>query len=381
MKVNGIALENFQIVYPEHSDGGYEAFLAGQLAAGVEAATGISLSVKADSEASLGCEILVGNTSRDVFGFVGELGADNFSVSGSGSCVVLTSKVYKGLGEAVNRFLAELRRGEDVTFPTENVYPCETYSAMTFNILYIYHEERWPTVVDLILKYMPDSVGLQEPERHWNAFLLENDKLREHYNVIIFPFRDGRSGTNEIILARKDKYNIKKLVTKWLSDTPDEVSRFEDAKLHRIVNFVKLEDKQNGKCITHVNTHLDHIKESVRAKQARVLLNCVKEFGDETYIITGDFNTTRDCDNNPLAYPMMVTDTGLADSRDIAMYKTERNTIPSDNPRVVIDYLFVSEDAVKVNYYHVCTEQMPTEDGTMIYPSDHCAVYIAYELK
>lgn len=381
MKVNGIALQDFRIVYPEHTDGGYEKYLAQQLASGMEAAWGVSVAVKDDSNAPAAHEILVGNTNRDVSGFVGELGFDDFSVSSDGTHVVLTSKVYKGLGEAVRQFLDWIRRGEDLCVPANNVLPCQTYSAMSFNILYIYHEERWPTVVDLILKYMPDSVGLQEPERHWNAFLLENEKLREYYNVIIFPFRDGRSGTNEIILARKDKYRITKLATKWLSDTPDEISKFEDAALHRIVNFAKLEDKRTGSCITHVNTHLDHILETVRAKQAKVLLKCVKEFGDETYIITGDFNTRRDQDDNPQAYPVMVTDTGLADSRDAAAYATQRNTIPSDNPKVVIDYCFVSESAVKVNYYHVCAEAMPAQNGTMIYPSDHCAVYIAYELK
>lgn len=381
MKINGIALQNFQIVYPEDTDGGYEKYLAQQLAAEIEVVCGVSVAVRNDAETHAAHEILVGNTNRNVSGFVGALGYDDFSVSSDGDHVVLTSKVYKGLGEAVNKFLELVRGGEEVSIPLNNILPCKTYSAMSFNILYIYHEERWPTVVDLILKYMPDSVGLQEPERRWTAFLLENDKLREHYNVIVFPFRDGRSGTNEIILTRKDKYRIKKIATKWLSDTPDEISKFDDAKLHRIVNFAKLEDKETGSCITHVNTHLDHLQETVRAKQAKVLLNCVKEFGDETYIITGDFNTTRDCDNNPLAYPIMVTNTGLADSRDVAAYATQRNTIPSDNPRVVIDYCFVSESAVKVNYYHVCAETMPAQDGTMIYPSDHCAVYIAYELK
>lgn len=381
MKINGIALQDFQIVYPAHTDGGYEKHLAEELAAGIQEAFGLSVSVRNDWGAAAKHEILVGNTNRDASGFAGGLGFDDFTVSSDGFHVVLTSRVYKGLGEAVGRFLDMLRRGEDVSIPSGNVLPCQTYSAMSFNILYIYHEERWPTVVDLILKYMPDSVGLQEPERRWTAFLLENDKLREHYNVIVFPFRDGRSGTNEIILTRKDKYRIKKIATRWLSDTPDEISKFEDAALHRIVNFAKLEDKETGSCITHVNTHLDHLQETVRAKQAKVLLNCVKEFGDETYIITGDFNTTRDHNNNPQAYPIMVTDTGLADSRDVAAYATERNTIPSDDPRVVIDYCFVSESAVKVNYYHVCAETMPARNGAMVYPSDHCAVYIAYELK
>ena len=381
MKVNGIALQDFQIVYPAHTDGGYEKHLAENLAAGIQEACGLSVPVRNDWGAAAKHEILVGNTNRDVSGFAGALGFDDFAVGSNGVHVVLTSRVYKGLGEAVRQLLDLIREGEDVCIPANNVLPCKTYSAMSFNILYIYHEERWPTVVDLILKYMPDSVGLQEPERHWNAFLLENDKLREHYNVIIFPFRDGRSGTNEIILTRKDKYRITKLATKWLSDTPDEISKFEDAALHRIVNFAKLEDKQTGSCITHVNTHLDHLKESVRAKQAKVLLDCVREFGDETYIITGDFNTRRDQDDNPQAYPIMITGTGLVDSRDVAAYATERNTIPSDDPKVVIDYCFVSESAVKINYYHVCAEKMPGKNGTMLYPSDHCAVYVAYELK
>ena len=381
MKVNGIALEGFQIVYPAHTDGGYEKYLAEKLAAGIQAACGVSVPVRNDWGASAGSEIRVGNTNRDVSGYVGELGFDDFSVSSDGNHVVLTSRVYKGLGEAVQKFLDMIAGGEDLCVPEKNVAPCETYSAMSFNILYIYHEERWPTVVDLILKYMPDSVGLQEPERHWTAYLLENEKLREYYNVIVYPFRDGRSGTNELILARKDKYRIKKLATKWLSDTPDEISKFEDAALHRIVNFAKLEDKQTGSCITHVNTHLDHILETVRAKQAKVLMNCIREFGDETYIVTGDFNTQRNQDGNPQAYPVMVTDTGLADSRDAADYATQRNTIPSDDPRVVIDYCFVTESAVKVNYYHVCGETMPAANGAMIYPSDHCALYVAYELK
>lgn len=135
MKVNGIALKDFQIVYPEHSDGGYEKFLAQQLANELEVAWGFLVVLKSDEEAPAAHEILVGNTNRDVSGFAGELGFDDFSVSSDGNHVVLTSKVYKGLGEAVNKFLSMVRGGEEVCIPLNNVMPCETYSAMSFNIL------------------------------------------------------------------------------------------------------------------------------------------------------------------------------------------------------------------------------------------------------
>ncbi len=249
------------------------------------------------------------------------------------------------------------------------------HSVMSFNILYIVDEERWERVVDMILRYMPDSVGMQEPTPKWLRFLMENQRFCEKYVTLPFAGREGqnyRGGpTLELICYRRDTYHMLDWGQKWLTDTPDTPSMVENAAMKRILTYAVLEHKETGKQVMHVNTHIDHLREDVRYVQAGYVLDFLAQHDDKTILLTGDFNTQ----STSVTYERVVSSPRLADAKKVADWAEDTFTIPSDNPRVTIDYCFVTKENVKVRTYHVCHEQI---NGG--YPSDHCPLFVTFDL-
>jgi len=78
----------------------------------------------------------------------------------------------------------------------------------------------------------------------------------------------------------------------WLSETPDEAgSTSFDSAFPRLCTWAKLKH-ESGEVIFCVNAHLDHVKESTRLAQAKVLATEVCALaGDLPIIMMGDFNS------------------------------------------------------------------------------------------
>ncbi|MBQ8574937.1 MAG: endonuclease/exonuclease/phosphatase family protein [Clostridia bacterium] len=215
-------------------------------------------------------------------------------------------------------------------------------------------------------QYAPDSFGVQEATAQWIEILSEN--LIDY--DCVSRMRDGKASSEaSAVFYLKDKYNLLDSGTIWLSDTPEEFgSKFTLSFCPRIATWVKLENKETGEIYIHINTHLDHVLESVRVKQINVLKVKIEELKTEGYpvVCTGDFNTKEGADAYNEMKPCMNDSKYLAEnSDDGATYINYGKNIFETRP---IDFIFVSE-GVRVENYKIIDEKI----GDM-YLSDHAAL-------
>lgn len=234
---------------------------------------------------------------------------------------------------------------------------------MSFNIFCgILTEERISKVIRTIRTYSPDIVGMQEG---MDASVLAIEKeLGEDYGILGHGRNPDKKGENCNILYKKSVFDLAETGTVWLTDTPEEYSYFEGSACPRIMTYQILQAKNGGETILHINTHLDHILEEVRARQAVMLTEYIKEkFGDKyPTVITGDFN----CEKTELAFDIITSagfKTASAYGEDVPTYQGFGN-----GPSMTIDYIFANGH-FSVDSYKVCDEKIDGE-----YASDHSAI-------
>ena len=241
------------------------------------------------------------------------------------------------------------------------------YSLMSYNILCDKPKpERIERLIATVKKYEADTIGMQEVTPYWLSFL---KPALDNY-ICVGLGRDGEDkGEHSCIFYNKDKFNLISTETKWLSDTPDEVSKLDNSDYIRIVTFAVLERKADGKRFVHANTHLDFAK--VAVDQVKYIKKFAAKYTDPMFI-TGDFNFGPDSEGYA-----EFTKERFVSSSDVAADAHISNTFPAcENPSWIIDYCLVTPESIDVKYYKVCGEQF---DGD--YGSDHLPVYIEYDLK
>lgn len=216
-------------------------------------------------------------------------------------------------------------------------------------------------------QYRPDSFGVQEATQEWLDILSEN--LGEDYACISQMRDDARNSEASAVFYLKDKYDLLDSGTIWLSETPDVfASKFPLSSMPRIATWVKLQNKQTDEIYTHINTHLDHVLESARVQQIKVLINKIEELSSDgnPLVCTGDFNTKEGAD----AYNEMKG--CLVDSKQIANSSDNGATFHNYGLNIFekkpIDFIFVS-DGVTVDTYKIIDEKI----GGM-YLSDHAGL-------
>lgn len=83
--------------------------------------------------------------------------------------------------------------------------------------------------------------------------------------------------------------------TKWLSETPDEVSYGWGAGSRRIVTIGVFEHIATGKRFLHANTHLDNVSQQARIEGIKVVVSQIETvqatYGPLAVTLTGDFNS------------------------------------------------------------------------------------------
>ncbi len=179
-------------------------------------------------------------------------------------------------------------------------------------------------VINNILLYMPDSVGLQEVTVNKNKkvqswYKLLNEGLKNHY-IGVGEGRDNQKNQTEAspIFYNKNKFELVERGTKWLSPTPDiPYTNFDKPSdgYKRTLTYVILKNKNTGICHMHINTHLDYKVKSNRIKQIKV----VQEFASKykkiyPILLTGDFNSTKS-KGDAVCY---LLDNGFCDSAEEA---------------------------------------------------------------
>ena len=235
------------------------------------------------------------------------------------------------------------------------------------------YKARTDAVVNTILKYRPAVVGVQEATDQWMNILRE--KLGDIYTIV----GEGRNAEghdeHSAILYLTDEFDCIESGTKWLSDTPDvKGSKFAESHYTRIMTYVHLSRKSDGKEFLHVNTHLDYgttdAEEAVKVAQIEVLFREIEKFSNLPTVITGDFNATVDSpvynriqqkeyhnfgaeffETSPTYHGLMGT-TGEPSHIDFILY----------NGRIYNDYYLTEM------YYRICNERAGNENVSDHYP-------------
>ena len=147
----------------------------------------------------------------------------------------------------------------------------------------------------MLLTEKPDVVGMQEEMPDQEEFLREH--LASLYEGVSIS-RDPEKKADEAcsIFYNKQKFDLVRTNTFWLSETPDIPSRGWDGKYKRIVTYVHIRDKKSGQSYLVFNTHLDHKGVIAREKSLQLIADSAIAIGGDSIpmFVMGDLNVTPD---------------------------------------------------------------------------------------
>ncbi len=247
----------------------------------------------------------------------------------------------------------------------------EEMSVMSFNVwVGTRSAERNARVVQMVKNYMPDTVGMQEVDTTWLGVI--DAGIGDTYARVGEGRDGGTKGEYNPIYYNKNKFNLLGSGTRWLSETPNVVSKHPSSSLNRIYTYAILQRKSDKAVIMHINTHFDHISEAARVSQAKLLGQFIDQ-QSEMYpiVVTGDFNTDYGSDtySSLLHY-------GICNTANIVNGAVQTATFTNyGRDSRIIDFIF-SSGAVKPTYFKVCNEAI---NGN--FPSDHHPVFVKFKLK
>jgi endonuclease/exonuclease/phosphatase family metal-dependent hydrolase len=258
---------------------------------------------------------------------------------------------------------------------------------MTFNIRYDNpsdNEYSWANrkemVFEVLQKYNPAIIGFQE------ALKGQVDQIRAYltgYKYTGVGRDDGKTaGEFAVVFFDSLRFEKKGGSTFWLSETPDiPGSKSWNAACTRIVTWVRLLDKKENRILVVFNTHFDHISEQARLESARLLLTKIKQIaGQETVILTGDFNST----DTSAAYGLLTSQNSLSAMLDTRKLAGKNATGPPytfigfpfhPEKDEIIDFIFMSVNSD----LKVIKNSIIDFNRNGRYPSDHLPVLTQFE--
>lgn len=370
LTINGASIKDYEIVYTADS-GLFEQEMATRLQSIVSEQMGYVLPINSDAEVeTAGKAFLIGKTkfSTDLT----NLSANEGCVVGNGTNVVAYGEDVQGVvnasklltnilfDSAVTEMVREITLGA-----VQKTTGDDKFSVMTHNLMVgEVPEDRIARTMTLIYKYMPDTLGVQEAKAEWMTALTAN--LSDYYAIVGEGREGGTKGEYTAILYAKAKYDLIESGTKWLSDTPDEVSKYPNSTYYRIFTWALLEDKETGVRYLHVNTHLDC--DGARLEQAKCLMMFLKDYNDVAIVLTGDMNASLGTDEMKFIQEHgFATKTDFKDLDSLPLYGRGNN---------VVDWIFVTQDCMTLTNY--------ITDNNFIngdYASDHCSYYAEFTVQ
>ncbi len=163
-------------------------------------------------------------------------------------------------------------------------------------------EMRFLQVGNFLRNSKADIIGMQEVKQ---IQLDDICKALPGYGYVGVARDDGKQrGEYCPLFYNKEKFDLIKSGTFWLSETPDTPSKSWGAACYRIATWAILRDKETFKNIVAVNTHLDHVSDLARQNGATLIKERISRMTNELpVVLTGDFNVN---DNDP-AYAKITT--------------------------------------------------------------------------
>jgi endonuclease/exonuclease/phosphatase family metal-dependent hydrolase len=251
----------------------------------------------------------------------------------------------------------------------------QSVKVMTYNIRYATPNDgvnewskRASKVYDLIKKYDPDIIGVQEALQSQLEDIVTN---LPQYTYVGVGRDDGKTaGEYSAILYRKNKFTITEQNTFWLSETPEVPgSKSWDAAITRIVTWGRFRDKKSSQEFMIINTHFDHKGKEARLESARFLKKKAADLSKGLpSVVMGDLNCKRE--DPPYSALMSTEGLALTDPAPANPPGTFCSFTVNSIPCNPIDYIFHSSDWRSENYAVI-----QDNDGTY-YPSDHLPVMV-----
>ena len=263
----------------------------------------------------------------------------------------------------------------------------DTTSVMTFNVRYDNPEDsafvwknRAGQVCDFLINEKPDLIGMQEVL--WHQYEILDSALTDYSSVGVGRNNGIKAGEMNPIFYRKDRFELVRTITFWLSDTPEVPgSKGWGSAFPGIVTWVELVDKNSKKHFFCFNTHFAHDSGSARILSSKLLLKKVEEISAGfPFIITGDFNMRP----NSNAYNILTgPDESVPLCKDSYVISEKKPSGPSgtfngfENKNLDgrVDYVFV-RNGMKVTDHKTIIKK---EHG--VYISDHWPVMVTILLK
>jgi endonuclease/exonuclease/phosphatase family metal-dependent hydrolase len=187
---------------------------------------------------------------------------------------------------------------------------------MTFNVRaarFADGENIWPNraalSAEVIRRHAPDLIGFQELDLVNYAFYLRHLPGYEH--ALGPGYNNSAPFQYPAIFWRRDRLRVRESGGFWLSTTPQIHSRAWETDCIRSAAWVRLELRDSGRQLIHLNTHLDHVSEPARANGAALIAARLQELWRDgaPAVVTGDFN----CVPGSPAHAALLA-SGLADA-------------------------------------------------------------------
>lgn len=156
----------------------------------------------------------------------------------------------------------------------------------------LHWDVRKPATITMIEQEQPDIFGLQESFLEQTRYV--EAECPQYVRIGVGENDEDPASEVNAIFYLRDKFDLLEKKSIWLSETPDTCSRGWDADYNRMATFVTLRDKNNGKELTYINTHFDHLGRVARVESAKMIAERIKSLqtaGRKAIIVGGDFNS------------------------------------------------------------------------------------------
>lgn len=263
-----------------------------------------------------------------------------------------------------------------------NLHFAQDLKVMTYNIrlsLESDKENSWTNRKDdalaLMNYYHPDYFGVQEavPQQ-----MVDIKTSLKDYDYVGVGRDDGKNqGEYSAIFYDKNKLEVLKSGTFWLSETPEKPSKGWDAAYNRICTYALFKLKKGGKKFYAFNVHFDHVGNLARVNSSKLILAKIKELNPENLplTLTGDFNLTEDSE------PIKIISQSLDDTHYHSKkpHYGPKGTFQAFDVNVPakdrIDYIFVKGFEVESN------RTINDRRENLLYPSDHFPILAEIRFK
>lgn len=238
--------------------------------------------------------------------------------------------------------------------------------------------ERRERVAAILEAEQPTVLGVQETQ--YDQVRDIADRLPAKYAWIGEGRQGGSHGDMMAIFYDSGRLDPLEYDHAWLSETPRLVGSISwKSNAIRMLTWVRFEDRWTGNQFIVINTHLDHISATARARSADLIREVMAAFNPAIpVIVVGDFNAAG---GTSKVWKILTADDVLVDTWQTAekrltpAYKTFTGYRPVSKTGRRIDWILSTPGVVTLAAAINATGAL---DG--VYPSDHLAVQSVIEL-